>query len=67
MTRVEIHKSGNGAPRVVEAPTIQCAAERLMRVLDAVNPRFPIAPGMLAEIDDAKGGLRAALARYRAS
>ncbi len=37
------------------------AAARLMRVLDGINPRFPLAPGKVAEIDEAKAELRAAL------
>ena len=40
---------------------IREAAARLIRELDSINPRFPIAPGKLAGIEEAKAALRAAL------
>jgi beta-phosphoglucomutase-like phosphatase (HAD superfamily) len=38
------------------------AARRLMFALDGINPAFPLAPGKVAEIEEAKAALRAALA-----
>jgi len=55
----------NGAPIIRGMPSIEAAAERLMRLLDSVNPRFQIAPGMQAQIDEAKAELREALERPR--
>lgn len=65
LTRAVNRAIANGAPIIRGMPTIEAAAERLMRLLDAVNPRFTVAPGMQAQIDEAKAELRDALERRR--
>lgn len=44
------------------ADPIADAARRLMFILDGINPAFPLAPGKVAEIQEAKAALREALA-----